>query len=320
MFATVLNSLLPVFLVIALGAVLSGTRFLPPELFKGISRLVYWVALPSLLLVKIATAETLDAASPRIVGVVVTVTFLIAAAAWLLAPRLGLAATSRGAFTQAAYRSNLAFVGLPVIEYALAQHPGLVHLGLDRTAILVLAPVVPVYNILSVMLLTTPELSAHRRELIQDALRKMLTNPLLIGCVLGLVIQASPVALPAVVSRSLNTVGQMALPCALLALGASLTLERLRNRLKQASLAALFKVVLAPLLGVGVARLFGLAPHHAAIAVLFLACPTAVASFVLADQMDADRDLAGSAVALSTIYALLTMSIVLGVYTAAPAG
>ena len=157
-------------------------------------------------------------------------------------------------------------------------------------------------------------------ELVQDALRKVVKNPLLIACVVGLVIQALPVALPFVVSRSLEAVGKMALPCALLALGASLTLERLRSRLKQASLAALFKVVLAPLLGVGVARLFGLAPHHAAIAVLFLSCPTAVASFVLADQMDADRDLAGSAVALSTIYAMLTMSIVLGVYTAAPTG
>ena len=52
----VLDTLAPVFAVIALGAALRRTGFVSDELLRGLNRVVYWVALPALLFGKIATA------------------------------------------------------------------------------------------------------------------------------------------------------------------------------------------------------------------------------------------------------------------------
>ena len=53
----ILNALAPVFLVIALGAVLQRARFVSDEVFVGMSRLAYWVGMPCLLIHKIAGAS-----------------------------------------------------------------------------------------------------------------------------------------------------------------------------------------------------------------------------------------------------------------------
>ena len=47
------------------------------------------------------------------------------------------------------------------------------------------------------------------------------------------------------------------------------------------------------------------------IVLLYLACPAAVTSYVMADQMGADKDLAGAIVVLSTFYAFPAMAVVL---------
>jgi predicted permease len=52
----VINSLAPVFLIIALGATLRRFGWMPPAMAQWASELTYWVALPALLLV--VTADT----------------------------------------------------------------------------------------------------------------------------------------------------------------------------------------------------------------------------------------------------------------------
>ena len=99
----------------------------------------------------------------------------------------------------------------------------------------------------------------------------------------------------------------MGLPCALFALGASLTPERVQGQGRLACGAAIFKVVMSPLVGYTLGRALGLDGDHLLIAVLFAATPTAVASFVMADQMGADKELAGAAIALSTLFCLPVM-------------
>ena len=65
------------------------------------------------------------------------------------------------------------------------------------------------------------------------------------------------------------------------------------------------------LLGLGVCLALGLPPLHRFIVLIYLACPSAVASYVMAEAMGGDGRLAGSVVALTTIYSFLSLSTVL---------
>lgn len=98
---------------------------------------------------------------------------------------------------------------------------------------------------------------------------------------------------------------------ALLALGASLTPDRLRASVADAHKAALLKLVVCPCLGFGVCLLLGLPPLHRFIVLCYLACPSAVASYVMAEAMGGDARLAGSAVALTTVYSAFSLAAVL---------
>ena len=103
----------------------------------------------------------------------------------------------------------------------------------------------------------------------------------------------------------------MATPGSLIALGATLTPDRLRASIADAHKTALLKLVVCPLLGVAVCAALGLPPLHRFIVLCYLACPSAVASYVMAEAMGGDARLAGSAVALTTVYSALSLAAVL---------
>lgn len=118
------ESLAPVFLAIAVGALLRALRFLPDAFFGGLHKLAFWVCLPCLLFHQIAHCQvTVEGAwrmAPWILALTIIPQLL---AGWLLAKLLRVPAPSRSAFLQGGMRANLAYVGIPVITFALARNP-----------------------------------------------------------------------------------------------------------------------------------------------------------------------------------------------------
>ncbi len=53
----VFNTILPVFVIIALGALLRRFGFISADFARGLTRLVYWVALPAFLFYKMAASQ-----------------------------------------------------------------------------------------------------------------------------------------------------------------------------------------------------------------------------------------------------------------------
>ena len=117
----IFNSIAPLFLLIALGWTLQKTGFLPDHFFKGINRLVFWFALPALLISRISVAELELATLSRIVLLLTSGTLLAMTLAWIVSRRLQLPAPQTGSFIQGSFRGNGAFIGLPVIVYSLGS-------------------------------------------------------------------------------------------------------------------------------------------------------------------------------------------------------
>jgi predicted permease len=306
MFSTVFHALAPVFLTIVVGALLRRLRFLPADFFAGLNHLAFWVCLPCLLFLEISRCPIAGGAALQTIGLVALAMPPTLLVAWLLTRLLRVPPVSRSAFLQGAIRGNLAYIGIPVIAYALAGNP-----KASALAALIMAPLTPLYNVVSVMLLAPRHPAGTFWQRWRPTLAAILTNPLILACLAGLAAFWWHITLPTAVTRTVAMLGSAGLPAALLALGASLQFERLREQFLPASAAALTRVVIGPLIGLGLIAWFGLTGECRTIAMLYLACPTAVASYVMADRMGADKELASAIVVLSTVYAFPVMAGVL---------
>lgn len=305
MWHSVVESLLPVLLMIMLGTGLRTFGFMPDLFFNGLNKLAFWIGLPCLLFLEISAAHPQGSEPLRIAAAVICVSLILGITAWGVAAIFRLPTPSLRVFVQGAFRGNLAYVGIPVICYALSANP-----EARAIAILALAPTIPAFNIACVLLLIQPQ-SGHRFKRVMQTLQGIGRNPLIIACVLGMIARYQSLILPTSLHRTIEGVGRIGLPAALMALGASLSLERVKGRVLVACVAATMKVALGPILGYVVGRAFGLVDDMLLVAVLYAAMPTAVASFVMADQMGADKELAAAIIVTSTVLAFPALALVL---------
>ena len=304
---SVLAIVLPVFLVITLGVVLTRTRFIGAELIGELNRLTYFVGLPAYLFSSISEATVGGGRAMTVFGVMAGATLGALGIAYVVAKVRRVPAESFGSFLHASIRGNLAYVGLPVISLALAARGAS---AVWPVASLAMAPLTVIANALGVLLLLVghgrPGPGAWRTLVVQLA-----TNPLLLSSAAGAAVAASGIVLPKWFAQSVAVTGQMALPLALICIGGSLVTMPLRGKRTQAVFASVLKVGITPLLGWPLARWFGLSPDETVIALLFLATPTAAASFTLAGKLGGDEALAATSVVVSTALSIVSLTVVL---------
>ncbi|MFW6303043.1 MAG: AEC family transporter [Candidatus Sumerlaeota bacterium] len=303
----VFTAVLPVFFLIALGAALRRSGFLSGELVAGNNKLVYFVGLPSLLFVKMAVSRPdFTGRADMIIALAFTMCAL-SGLAWTVARWSRLDRRDRGTFAQAAFRSNAAFVGLPVIAFATGGSID----DISPVVILLLTTIVIINNIFAVaLLLLSAGEGASGLRMAATVVVKTLLNPLILAAALGLVYAILFDHLPNPVERSLRALGTMALPLALIGIGATIQVRHIRHRARVLWCAAIIKTSVAPLLAAFFAMLLGLEEAEALPLVIFMAAPTAAASYILVDRIGGDRELAAGAVALSTLLSFLSLSLV----------
>lgn len=309
----VFNTLLPVFLIIALGAGLGKMHFLSAEFVERLNRLIYWIALPCLLFYKIADASYDYNIAGKTFLVVLTGMAACITIGYIAAFFLRVPGPAVGTFVQGAYRGNLVYIGLSVIIYSFANSAGFNLAEMETLAVLVLALIVPVYNTAAVVVLLG---SQHKidRYVFFKIIRQIMTNPLFLSCVAGIIYSGFFPRLPMVVSRSCSAVGRIALPLALLGIGATLIGKRGTAPVTFVLTASIIKIAIAPLAGLLAARLFGLGIGETRIALLFLASPTAIVSYVMADQIGGDRELSAAIVVISCLLSILSLSVVVALF------
>lgn len=303
-FAEILLIVLPVFVVIALGWVLLRVGLIDSDFLRQTNRLVYYVCLPLLLFYKIATADFSSNFSAALVGgsaLAIVAGFLIAYAfSWLR----GYSPAVTGAFTQGSFRGNIAYVGLAIVLNAYGEE------GLTKAS-MVMGFIVPVLNWFAILALLLPQHGKRGADSAGNLRRALLYNPLILASLAGLLWSFLQLPMPRLLASSLHLASSMTLPLALLAIGGSFTPQRLRGDLWRAGLATAIKLVLVPLCAAGLLWFFGLRGIDLGIGVLLAATPTATATYIMADQMGGDAELAGSIIMLSTLAAAVTYSIAL---------
>ncbi len=294
----------PVFLIIVLGCLLKRLRLIDTVFLQQTNRLVYYVCLPLLLFYKISTANFLASFSaPLVIGSVLAIAISFGASyGWAGLRRYPPAI--HGSFSQGAFRGNLAYMGLAIVFNAYGET------GLTRAGIL-MGFLVPCLNFFSILALLLPHRDMGSTRGAGFWLQHIAANPLIHASFAGILWSYFALPLPVVIERSLHIATGMSLPLALIAIGGSFSLNKLRGDLLTAGLASGIKLLGMPLVAAGVLSLLGVAGQDLAIGVLLAGTPAATATYIMAHQLKGDAELASSIVMLSTLLSALTYPLAL---------
>lgn len=299
---TVLEIVLPVFLVIALGYTIRRLGLVNGDFFLQVNRLVYYVCLPLLLVYKIAGADFSSSFNFRLVIAASAAVACCFGIAYLYGKWRTFPAPVHGAFCQGSFRGNLAYIGLAIIFNAYGDS------GLSRAGIL-LGFLVPVLNFFAILALVLPQ--QQQRIRYREIGKQIITNPLIMASLAGILWSFFQLPMPVILDRTLNIATGMTLPLALLSIGGGFSLAKLQGDIWKATLATAIKLIVLPLVTALFMLLLNISGLDFAIGLLMAGAPTAVTTYIMACQMGADGELAGTIVMLATVCSLVSYTMIL---------
>lgn len=319
-FMYAINAVMPIILLIVLGYLLRRSGFLDENFVKRGNKLVFRVGLPALLFYTIYNVSDLGAFNWSTVWFAIGAVLLIYIIGIVIVALFVEDRKRKGVVLQCIFRSNYAIIGIPLAE-ALGGPE-----GVALVAVLS-AFVVPLFNILAVVALSLFTGEGGHIDL-KGILKKIVTNPLILGTVAGLAALAVRALLPVgaegepvfLISRDLKFIykaienlSKLATPLALIVLGGQFVFSAAGKMLKEIIIGTLWRTLLSPALGIGLALLlthlgvvdFG--PAEFTVFVALFGTPVAVSSAVMAGEMGCDDQLAGQYVVWTSICSVFTI-------------
>jgi hypothetical protein len=289
-FFTILLGLLPSFLMVVLGGLLRGR--LSRDAWQGLDKLNFEVLFPALIFVA-ASSRPIAVVDILRIGPAVWAILFTGLALGYLARRFGPErfVDFAGAW-QTAWRFNTA---MAFVAVATLSAPPLGELAVA------VGLAIPMANLLAVSALSRGSGS------LGQTLKRIATNPFLIASISGVIVGLTGLAIPTPIMAPLEMLSRAAIPVALISVGATMNWGALARLDRFSGIICSTKLIALPALTFATCKIFSVDPAIARTLTLFAAMPTASAAHVLAGGFGADRRLAATLVAQSTLLAALTL-------------
>ncbi len=301
---SVVNALIPVFLIILLGAGLKRSALFDDGAWRGFENLCYFVLFPILLVKTLATAELGGAEVVRfslaLLFAIFTMTGLLLLAWPLLHRRFGIDAAAFTSLVQGTTRWH-GFVALSIVGLLYGDE------GVTFMAI-VMAVIIPPLNIINISVLA--RFGSARNDL-KGVLLKLVRNPFIIACGIGAALNLTGIGLPGPLYPLFDILGGGALGLGLLTVGAGLHVGHVLGNRTLVAFGALLRLLGMPALMVLGCWLFDIDGLPRVVAVLAGAVPTASSSYVLARQMGGDHQLMANLISVQVLLAAATLPLMI---------
>ncbi len=306
--SSVLNSIVPIFAVIAMGSLLKRFGFIDEHFIRVSDRLIYFVFFPLLLFWEIGKpTKTVSFDWLLVAGVLFSV-FSVFVLSLIFAKLVKMPDREVGSFSQGCYRFN-SYIGIAIILTALGEN------GVKEFGVLI-GFVIPFINILAVTsLIGYSEKNGSQEPQWSIILKSVVTNPLIISCVLGIAYSNLGLRFPIFAEKILSLFSMLSLPLPLICVGASLTFSKLKEHLTYSWAAAFFKLLVLPATGYFVLKQLNVTEIAFQVGLIYFALPTSPQNYILSSQLDSDVDLATSTIVLSTILSVFSLSAILLFFT-----
>jgi malonate transporter and related proteins len=304
----VIAALLPVFLLIVLGAVLKRTLMRLETQWHGLERLTYYVLFPMLLIQTLVKADLSSVPVAGVGGALMLsalVVSLLCLALWPLFSRHGVDGPAFTSIFQGATRWQT-YVALSVSRNLF----GAAGLALASVAMVAIIPMVNVFSVAVLAHYAAPEKQSARAILMT-----VIKNPLIWACAIGLFINVVHLPLPKIWHEVADALGSSSLAIGLLVTGAGLHLEGMLRPSVAAASGVILKLAVMPMLAIALALWFGISGNNLVIVAACSAVPTSSSAYVLARQMGGDAPLLAQIITLQTILAAITMPIAIALFS-----
>jgi malonate transporter and related proteins len=296
----ILNIVLPIFILIFLGYLLRKKDIVKDSWVHALNGYVYFVALPAVVFVSFWEINWQAPAmwQKLFLGLILLLVFALA-----LAIILKLFSLSKKTFV-AVFMSllvgNTVYLGFPLANSAFGKE----NFGL----VTVTASVFLVFGI--ILSILTAELVLIKAKRTEVYLKHFLLNPLMLsllfGFVFGLINLHHPIL--EIFKKSISMLGATASPVALFALGCFLSGKFVFSHFKTALFTSLGKILILPLFFFFGLKFFNLSLTEQNIYILLAGMPTAVTTFVIAEEYRLDESLVANVILISTLLSILTLS------------
>lgn len=295
----ILNTIVPIFAVIFIGWIARERGFLPNHFLEPANRLVFYFAIPAMIFMAIARSSFQENFNISVLLIGLFSMLLAYLISWAATGIIPLEKRSTGTFVQCSFHGNIGYMAFAVTFYFLGEE-GFARAGLFSGFVIIWQ------NFLSVLVLSIYGSSSQEKFRGGAFISPVLLNPVIIASGLGILFSIFSIPLPLILSRSLEILGGMGLPLALLIIGGSLSFETLKAHFSRVAVTSLIKLFVLPGMAFFLYRLAGSPRHEYLPLLIILAAPTATVTYVMAAEMRGDKGLAAAAVSINTVLSSLT--------------
>ena len=297
-FMVAFNAVAPFLILLGIGFAAVRLKMTDRPFMDRLNALNYKLFFPFLMFNNVYSAKPENMPSMKLILTGVISVTLLVVLMMIVVPRIVKENPRRGVVIQGVFRSNFIIYGIPLTTYVF---------GTERSSIcgMMILIMVSLFNVAAVIVLET--FREGGKVQFSKLLLGIIKNPILQGCIVGLVFYLLQIRLPAFIATPVSSLAGLATNLALVILGANLKFEELRKNRRVISVVLLVRLILLPVVMVTFAYLIGLRGVELFLILMIFGTPVATSSYPMAQNMGGDGQLAGQLVFVSTVASLLTI-------------
>ncbi|MBE5829179.1 MAG: AEC family transporter [Butyrivibrio sp.] len=291
------NAVVPFMVYIAIGMIAKKLGLVKETFLRELNGVIFRVFFPFIMFNNLYKADFSTLKDADYVLFAVIATLIVIALSVLLVPVFEKENPRKGVIIQAIFRSNSVLFAIPLAGSVLGEEASI------KSSIIV-AFLVPMYNIFSVMILEYYRGGKVKPTVI---VKNILKNPLIMGAIAGAIFNLLPVTMPESLAHPITQLSNLATPMALFVLGGTLKFSDLRKNAVPVSVGVILKLMIVPAIVTYAMAILKYEPAELFAVFCMFATPVAAASFPMAQSMGADADLAGEYVVTTTLLSIVTI-------------
>ncbi len=297
-FLVAFNAVAPFLILLGIGFAAVRLKWADRPFMDRLNALNYKLFFPFLMFNNVYSAKPENMPSVKLMVTGVLSVSLLVVLLVILVPKLVRENPRRGVIIQGIFRSNFIIYGIPLTTYVF---------GTEKSSIcgMMIMIMVSLFNVAAVIVLEMFREGGTVRP--KQLLLGIVKNPLLQGCLAGLVFYLLQIRLPSFIASPVSSLAGLATTLALVVLGANLKFDELKKNSRTISIVLAVRLVILPVVMLVFAYMIGLRGVELFLILMIFGTPVATSSYPMAQNMGGDGQLAGQLVFVSTVASLATI-------------
>lgn len=291
------EAVIPMFTMLILGVIVRKQKLLNDDDVRKLNSVIFKVLFPILMFSNIYGNKISEVFDLGLVIYSVSMILVLYLIITFTVLKIEKSNKKRGAMIQAIYRSNFVLMGLPMAQNLAGE-------GNAGATALMVGIIVPLYNVLAVV---TLEFYRGGQVDFKKVLKGIVTNPLILGSAVGIIAMLLNIKIPQVAEKTISQISAAATPMALIALGASFSVKSVEDEIRNLYICIIGRLIVVPFICLSIGALLGIRGIAFITLIGIFASPCAVSSYIMAQQMDSDAELAGNTVIFTSALSCFTI-------------